>query len=128
MVLNMSYREGAYQAVLEIKIILTFSITHAEDEWIPDVVKTVANKGKGLEDVVAEIDRHKEHQKKTGLFLTKRSQNERDRVVELVESLLRVDFWTNERRDKLAAFVTNITERQMTSYDAAAKLVEDFKR
>jgi len=127
-VLNKSDREGADQAVLAIKTILTFRITHAEDEWIPDVVKTVANKGVGLDEVIAEIERHKEHQLKTGLFLTKRSQNERDRVVELVESLLRVDFWTNERRDKLTAFVTNITERQMTSYDAAAKLVEDFKR
>ena len=127
-VLNKSDREGADQAVLAIKTILTFRITHAEDEWIPDVVKTVANKGIGLEDIVAEIERHKAHQQKTGLFLTKRSQNERDRVVELVESLLRVDFWTNERRDKLAAYVKNITGHEMTSYDAAAKLVEDFKR
>lgn len=126
-VLNKSDREGANQAVLAIKTILTFRITHAEDEWIPDVVKTVANKGTGLDEVIAEIERHKEHQLKTGLFLTKRSQNERDRVVELVESLLRVDFWTNERRDKLAAFVKSITGHEMTSYDAAAKLVEDFK-
>ncbi len=127
-VLNKSDREGADQAVLAIKTILTFRITHAEDEWIPDVVKTVANKGIGLEDIVAEIERHKEHQLKTGFFLTKRSQNERDRVVELVESLLRVDFWTNERREKLATFAKSIADHEITSYDAAAKLVEDFKR
>jgi LAO/AO transport system kinase len=127
-VLNKSDREGAEQAVLAIKTILTFRITHAEDEWIPDVVKTVANKGIGLEDVISELDRHRAHQEKTGLFTKKRKQHERDRVIELVESMLRVDLWNDERKSKLEEYVLNISRHELTSYDAAAELVKDFRK
>src|ERR1051325_9300834 len=43
-VVNKADREGADQAVRALKTILTFRVTHAEDEWIPPVVKSAAAK------------------------------------------------------------------------------------
>jgi LAO/AO transport system kinase len=122
-VLNKSDREGAEQAVRAIKTILTFRITHAEDEWIPDVVQTTASKGKGLDSVIAEISRHRSHLEKTGSLSRKRSEHERQRVIELVESLLHYDFWTDARKEDLEKLVVRIMKHEATSYDAATELI-----
>lgn len=126
-VLNKSDREGADQAVRAIKTILTFRITHAEDEWIPDVVKTVASKGKGIAEVIAEIERHQDHLRNTGDFEKRRVNRDRERVVELVESMLRTDLWNTWREKELQEMLARIAKHEMTCYEAAEELVKDFK-
>ena len=126
-VLNKSDREGAEQAVRALKTILTFRITHAEDEWIPDVISTVASKAKGIDEVLAEIERHKTHLLKTDTLIKKRVTRERDRIIELVESFLRVDFWTPERTKKLEKELLNVAAHKESSYEVAQELVREFR-
>ena len=126
-VLNKSDREGAEQAVRALKTILTFRITHAEDQWIPDVISTVASKAKGIDEVLAEVERHKEHLIKTNTLVKRRIERERNRVIELVESLLHVDFWTSERKKKLEERLKNVAAHKESSYEVALELVREFK-
>ena len=126
-VLNKSDREGAEQAVRALKTILTFRITHEEDQWIPDVISTVASKGKGIDEVLAEVDRHKAHLLKTDTLVKRRVARERDRIVELVESFLRVDFWTPERSKKLEEKLKNVAAHKESSYEVAQELVREFR-
>jgi len=126
-VLNKSDREGAEQAVRALKTILTFRITHAEDEWIPDVISTIASKGKGISEVLAEIERHKAHLQKTNTLEKKRTERERERVIELVEIFLRVDFWTSERKKQLEEKVKNIAAHKESSYEVAMEMVKAFR-
>jgi LAO/AO transport system kinase len=126
-VLNKSDREGAEQAVRALKTILTFRITHAEDEWIPDVVSTVASKGNGIDEVLSEIERHKEHLKKTNTLETRRIERERERIIELVESFLRIDFWIPERKKKMEERLKNVAAHNESSYEVALELVREFK-
>ncbi len=58
-VVNKSDREGADQAVRALTTILSFRVTHAEDEWIPAVIKTTASKNEGIENMLREIDKHR---------------------------------------------------------------------
>jgi GTPase len=127
-VLNKSDREGADQAVLALKTILMFRITHAEDEWVPDVLKTVASKAIGIREVLAEIERHREHLIKTGTLEVRRKSRERERIHELVDAMLRIDFWTNDRKDKLEHSLLPILRGEATSYDLAHKLVREFRQ
>ncbi|MDP4221522.1 MAG: methylmalonyl Co-A mutase-associated GTPase MeaB [Bacteroidota bacterium] len=126
-VLNKSDREGAEQAVRALKTILTFRITHAEEEWIPDVIPATASKGKGIDEVLAEIERHKAHLVKTNTLITRRVARERERVIELVESLLRVDFWTSERKKNLEQRLLNVAAHKESSYEVAMELVREFR-
>ncbi|MEP7235004.1 MAG: methylmalonyl Co-A mutase-associated GTPase MeaB [Ignavibacteriota bacterium] len=126
-VLNKSDREGADQAVRAIKTILTFRITHAEDEWIPDVVSTVASKAKGIDEVLAEIERHKAHLGKTHSLTTRRIERERNRVIELVESLLRIDFWSDKRKQELEEQLKAVAAHKISSYSVAQELVRKFR-
>jgi LAO/AO transport system kinase len=125
-VLNKSDREGAEQAVRAIKTILTFRITHAEHEWIPDVVQTVASSGKGIDEVIAEINRHHEHLGTTNTLVSKRRKRDHERIIELVEDLLRVNFWTTEREKALDKKLDEVTGHTISSYEAAKELVSEF--
>ncbi|MBS1904277.1 MAG: methylmalonyl Co-A mutase-associated GTPase MeaB [Bacteroidetes bacterium] len=125
-VVNKSDRDGAEQAVRALKTILTFRITHAENEWIPEVVQTIAASGKGIDLVLAEIDRHKAHLELTHTLETKRRERERERIVELVEALLRVNFWTKERTTGLEEKLDAVVNKQLSSYEAARELVSRF--
>lgn len=127
-ILNKSDREGADQAVAALKTILTFRVTHAEDEWIPNVVKTIASKGEGLDKVIDEIERHREHLIKVGEFEKRRVARERERVHELVEAMLRVDFWSEKRTSELEARLAKVMDREMTSYDIAHEMVAEFQQ
>ncbi len=127
-VLNKSDRDGADQAVRALTTILTFRITHSEDEWIPSVIKTTASKGEGIAEVIAEIDRHRSHLEKTGLLALNRSKHQRDRITELVESMLRENLWTAERKMQLSQLVASVMSRQLTPYDAADTLAADFRK
>jgi LAO/AO transport system kinase len=126
-VVNKADRAGSDQAVQALKTILTFRITHAEDEWIPDVVKTIASKGDGVDAVIAEIDRHREHLVKTGGLAIRRASRERQRVQELVDAMLRIDFWTPKRNAALEHELARITRGEGTAYDLAHTLVAEFK-
>lgn len=125
-VLNKSDRDGAEQAVRAIKTILTFRITHAEHEWIPDVVQTIASSGKGIDEVITEIDRHHEHLKTTNTLLSKRRKRDHERIIELVEDMLRINFWTKEREQALSKKLDEVTGHSISSYEAARDLVSRF--
>ena len=125
-VLNKSDREGADQAVSAIKTILTFRITHAENEWIPDVIQTIAAKGKGIEEVIAEIERHKAHLVTTNTLITKRRKRDRERIVELVEDLLRINFWSKERTAGLEEKLNALSDKKRSAYAVARELVSEF--
>jgi LAO/AO transport system kinase len=125
-VVNKSDREGSDQAVRALKTILSFRITHAQDEWIPEVIKSTASKGVGLTEILAEIERHHAHLEQTGQLSVRRKSRERERVHELVEAMLRVDFWTQKRTDLLERELNRIVAHESTSFDLAHTLVGDF--
>ena len=123
-VVNKSDRDGADQAVRALKTILSFRITHKEGEWIAPVIKTTASKNIGTDEVLREIEHHREHLTKTGAILSRRKSRERERVHELVEAMLRIDFWTPQRSQVLEHELDCIIAHQKTSFDLARELVE----
>ncbi|HZK76398.1 MAG TPA: methylmalonyl Co-A mutase-associated GTPase MeaB [Candidatus Kapabacteria bacterium] len=126
-VVNKSDREGADQAVRALKTILSFRVTHAEQEWIPPVVKTTASKNIGIEDVLREIEKHRNYLESTGQLISRRKSRERERVRELVEAMLRFDFWTPARAEMLETELDRIVAHERTSFDLAHELVGKLK-
>ncbi len=122
-VVNKSDREGAEQAVRALKTILTMRITHAADEWIPPVLQTTASKNIGIDKMLAEIETHRDHLESTGKLALRRKARERERVRELVEAMLRFDFWTQERSTLLERELDEIMAHKRTSFEVARELV-----
>jgi LAO/AO transport system kinase len=123
-VVNKSDREGADQAVRALKTILSFRVTHKEDEWIPPVLQTTASKNVGVDTVLDQIEQHHEYLNRTGELTRRRKTRERDRIHELVEAMLRFDFWTPKRTAFLEAELDRVSAHEKTSFDLARELVE----
>lgn len=124
-VMNKSDREGAEQAIMALKTIL--SIRPQSDAWFPAVVKTVAKDGKGIDEVAAMIEKHREYVSRSSILNERRSQRIVNRVKELVETTLHVDLWSMERLQHIREEAPRVLGRLRTPYDVADEVILDFK-
>ena len=129
-VMNKSDRPGADQAVMSIKMILGFrpSSGGIGPVWLPDVVKAVGSEGKGIEEIAGLIAGHRKFQEESGRLEQKRRARPKRRIRDLVEEQLEEGFWNEQRTGVLERELGGVIERQMTPYDLATKLIEDFRR
>lgn len=125
-VLNKADRPGADQAVMSLKMILGFR-SHTVESWMPDVLKTQASEGKGIEEVAAYIQKHREFLESSGELERKRKSRLESRIREIVENQLRIEFWTSERSRKLHEKLDLLFQRRSNPYDVAAGLLENFR-
>lgn len=123
-VLNKADRDGADQAVGALKMILLLRVTHAEGEWIPDVVKAVGTTGEGVAELAATVTAHREHMIAQGTLEHRRAHRERDRVREIVEDQLRHSFWTAERLAELDRRLPRVLAREISPMEVADALIE----
>ncbi len=124
-VMNKADRDGSDQAVAALKTILTFRITHADDEWVPDVVKSVATDGAGVEGIVAAIGKHHEYMDRIGVFERRRAGREKERVRTLIERRLHSTFWTPRRIALLEEELPALNRRERSPLEIAHTLTAD---
>ncbi|MDE3057733.1 MAG: methylmalonyl Co-A mutase-associated GTPase MeaB [Bacteroidota bacterium] len=120
-VLNKADRPGAEQAVIAIKMILGFR-SHDETTWIPDVVKSVASEGKGIPEIGALITRHKAHLEQSGGLSARRTQRMKERIEEIVQEKMKVEFWNPQRKERLSRILDLVMKQERTPYEAAEEL------
>ena len=124
-VLNKADRPGADQAVMSIKLILGFR-PHTESTWMVDVVKTEANQGKGIEEVAALIQTHRQYLERGGLEQRRKARLER-RVREIVEDRLQTNFWNHDRSRVLEKKIGEVLSRHVSPYELADELISNFR-
>jgi LAO/AO transport system kinase len=66
-----------------------------EEKWTPGVLRAVAIKKEGIDDLIAAIDRHFAYLERSGGLHERRRARLRRRVVEVVESRVRRRLWTD---------------------------------
>jgi len=125
-VLNKADRPGADQAVMSLKMILGFR-SHTEQSWMPDVLKTQANEGRGIEETANLIQRHRTFLEGSGELERKRKSRLEQRIREIIENQLHIDFWNSQRSRELHQKLDLLLQRQSNPYDVAADLLEDFR-
>jgi LAO/AO transport system kinase len=67
------------------------------DSWTPPVLRTVASKDEGTDDVVSAIDRHFGYLERSGELGRRRRARLRERVVDVVEGRVRSRLWRDAR-------------------------------
>jgi len=126
-VMNKADRPGADQAVMSINMILGFKPQHREQGWQSEVVKTVASEGEGVEAVAALIESHRSFLASSGELARKRKARLRNRIRELIDAQLQVDFWNAERSEELERAIETVLNHELTPYDVASRLLSQFK-
>ncbi len=79
-VVNKADREGADHTARAIRGMLTLALEHPE--WFPPIVKTVAETGSGLDELIDALGRHRQHLRETGKLALLREQ-QTDHMLEL---------------------------------------------
>ena len=120
-VINKSDREGSEVLGVALRTMLHLKMTRDSDREIP-VIKTVASKNKGIDELYDFIIRHKVYLEKKGMLELKRKENLIKQINELVNNKLENKFWTGERKDLLDSEISKISSREVTPYDFVDEL------
>jgi LAO/AO transport system kinase len=121
-VLNKADRDGADQAVMAIQMILNF---RGGDGWKPNVLRSVASENRGIEEVAETLQHHRSYLEESGELHERRKRRLARRITDLVSDRLRVDFWTDDRKELLAGKLNAVMKLEATPYDIVRELVED---
>ncbi len=123
-VVNKADRAGAEQAVMSIKTVLGFK-PHSNG-WDPDVIQTIANDGKGIDLVASMIAAHTKFLQDHNLLMKKREERATERVRELIDKRLQVEFWNDRREKILHDGIGEVVTLASTPYDLAENLLKNL--
>ncbi|MCX6173630.1 MAG: methylmalonyl Co-A mutase-associated GTPase MeaB [Ignavibacteriales bacterium] len=125
-VLNKSDRPGSDTAMTALKTILMMR-DHNEKSWLPNIIKAVASENSGTKEIADEISRHHQFLEQNGLLKQNREKNYKVRIKEIVEHLLKDEFWKERRAESLQASLSKVVEGETSPYQIAETLFNDFK-
>ena len=125
-VINKADREGADQVRRELRSMIALS-ERTEGAWKPEILKTIASKGEGIDEVAAAIDRHRAHLGSSGELEQRRLRRTRDEIEAIAVTALR-EQWRgvheNAALDELAA---SVVAGESDPYAAADLLLESLE-
>jgi LAO/AO transport system kinase len=126
-VVNKADRDGAAETVRDLEFMLDLSLDAGPhgSGWRPPIVKTVASKGEGFEELWEAINSHRAFLESDGRLAARRTKRIRDELKAIVVERLyeragRV--CTGERFDRLAA---SVEAREVDPYSAAESLLAE---
>jgi GTPase len=125
-VLNKFDRPSSHQAVTALKTILMMK-PHDKNSWIPSIIKTVATEKKGILEITEEIERHREYLINQNKFLTKREEQIKKRIKDIVEEQIRIELWTNKGKNSLNSVLEKVIIGNFSPYYIAEEIIENYK-
>jgi LAO/AO transport system kinase len=124
-VINKADREGADQVRRDLRGMLALADRH-EGAWRPPIIKTIASKGEGIDEVVAEIDRHRAWLESSGELATRRTRRARDEIEAIAVTALRRRWGDVHGRSELDDLAKLVATGESDPYAAADELLENL--
>lgn len=122
-VVNKSDRDGADRLMVEIQMML--DLRPQCEGWRPGVMRTTASAGEGVDELVRQIQGHRDYLKKYGILGRLRKDNVRSAIVDLVRQRLEEKFWENAGiRSVLDRLAEEAAGGKMSPYQAFERLLE----
>ena len=125
-VVNKADRDGAEQVRRELRSTIALG-DRPEGGWKPPIVLTVAQSGRGVDEVVRELDRHRAWLEETGELTQRRTRRAREEIEAIAVATLRVR-WENvsgalRSGGDLDALAEAVVAGEKDPYAAADELV-----
>ncbi|WP_127361337.1 methylmalonyl Co-A mutase-associated GTPase MeaB [Actinacidiphila soli] len=122
-VVNKADRDGADATARELNHMLGLGESRAPGDWRPPIVKTVAARGEGIDEVVASLEKHRAWMEEHGVLADRRRRRAALEVEHIAVTALRErigDLHGDRRLDSLADRIVN---GELDPYTAADELV-----
>ena len=123
-VVNKADRDGADATVRDIRHMITLGEARSPGDWRPPVVKTVAAREEGLDDLLAALDKHQAWLAESGHLRERRLRRAADEIEAIAMATLRErmgDLRHGRGLDELAA---DVVDGRRDPYAAADTLVD----
>jgi len=124
-VINKSDRDGADALRRDLRSMLALA-ERSEGAWKPPIVKTVASRAEGLDEVVAEIDKHRAWLEESGELERRRTRRARDEIEAIAVTALRARWGDVHGRSELDDLASAVVAGESDPYTAADGLLEAF--
>jgi LAO/AO transport system kinase len=124
-VVNKADRDGADTVRRELRNMLALADRQADD-WKPPIVKTVAQTGDGVDEVVQAIEEHRAWMESTGELERRRVRRARDEIEAIAVTALRSRWGTVHERTELDALAEQVVAGESDPYRAADALLETY--
>ncbi len=124
-VINKADRDGADQVRRELRSMLALA-ERPEGGWRPPIVKTVASRGEGVDDLVEEIGRHHAWLAQSGQLAERRTRRARDEIEAIAVTALRARWGDVHGRSELDDLAAAVAAGDSDPYAAADELLEAF--
>jgi LAO/AO transport system kinase len=124
-VINKADRDGADTLRRELRSMLALA-ERAEGDWRPPIVKTIASKNEGLDDVVAEIDRHHDWLESSGELAVRRTLRARGEIEAIALTALRARWGDVHGRSELDDLAQQVAAGESDPYAAAETLLAEL--
>ncbi len=121
-IINKSDRDGAEKMKIELEMILQLRTSGAG--WNPPILKTVASKSEGIEDLMNQIHNHQNYLVHGGKLKDKRYQRAMDKVKLLIRTELEKNFWSEKRRRLFQEKIQQITRNELPPLQLVRQLME----
>lgn len=96
----------------------------AAGEWTPPVLRAVATKEEGIDDIVAALDRHFAYLERSGKLAARRRERMRERVMDVVEQKVRDRLWKDTgTMSWLEQQLPSVEEGRSTPFSVAEQLL-----
>jgi LAO/AO transport system kinase len=121
-VINKADREGVLRTEKELEALL--SLAMRPDNWEPPIIKTIATENKGIADLAAAINSHREFQQKAEASTTRRQAIARWRILELLrERLLAQTIGTDSASERLDYLAAEVAAKRRDPYSAVEEIM-----
>ena len=113
-VINKSDREGSERVEREIRALQSLAIR--SDKWTPPIVKTVATKAEGIEELAKSIADYDAQLQKENLMQQRKVENWRERLVSMLRDALLEQARSRMSNDDLTRFATEVAAHKRDPY------------
>jgi LAO/AO transport system kinase len=125
-VVNKADRDGADQVRKDLRNMLALA-DRPEGSWKPPIVKTVAARNEGLDEVVEELRKHREWLEQSGELERRRVRRTRDEIEAIAVAALRERWGDVHGRTDLDDLAAAVVAGESDPYTAADQLLADIE-
>ena len=126
-VINKSDRADANKLYISLQNMLnSLTIDNKENEWIPDIIKTIATEDHGIDDLIKTLVKHNKYLKKKNKIITSKS-NQRyiDTVYKILYKKLNTNFWNDRKNSMLNEQINKHINERISPFELVEKLINE---
>jgi LAO/AO transport system kinase len=124
-VVNKADRDGAEQVRRDLRNMIALA-DRSDESWKPPIVLTVAQTGRGVDEVVEKVDEHRRWLESSGELARRRVRRARDEIEAIAVTALRRRWGNVHERTELDDLAEQVVEGKSDPYTAADTLLETY--